>query len=133
MHVRKRRVSKVSLEAALESVEECGPQKEYGSEDTVLTGSIDRINLERVIESLSPGYRITFVLHDVEGYEHNEIAEMLSCSIGTSKSQLHEARMILRDQLNITRSEYGRRRAPHTKTKVSAPAKRHPKAVATAA
>jgi RNA polymerase sigma-70 factor, ECF subfamily len=42
------------------------------------------------------------VLHDVEGYEHNEIAEMLGCSIGNSKSQLHKARLRLRDQLNVT-------------------------------
>jgi len=57
------------------------------------------MTLERAIDGLSPGYRITFVLHDIEGYEHNEIAEMLGCSIGNSKSQLHKARMKLRDLL----------------------------------
>jgi len=41
-----------------------------------------------------------FVLHDVQGYEHNEIAQMMSCSIGNSKSQLHKARMRLRDLLH---------------------------------
>ena len=56
-------------------------------------------NLQRSIESLPPGYRIMFVLHDVEGYEHNEIAEMMGCSIGNSKSQLHKARMKLRELL----------------------------------
>jgi hypothetical protein len=49
------------------------------------------------------------VLHDVEGYEHNEIAEMLGCSVGNSKSQLHKARMKLRHQLNVTRAENSRR------------------------
>jgi RNA polymerase sigma-70 factor (ECF subfamily) len=57
------------------------------------------VTLERAIEDLPPGYRLVFVLHDVEGYEHNEIADMLSCSIGNSKSQLHKARMKLRDLL----------------------------------
>jgi RNA polymerase sigma-70 factor (ECF subfamily) len=45
------------------------------------------------------------VLHDIEGYEHNEIAEMMGCSIGNSKSQLHKARIKLRDLLKITRAE----------------------------
>ena len=71
----------------------------------MLAGSIDRVNLERAIESLPPGYRIIFVLHDVEGYEHNEIAEIMGCSIGNSKSQLHKARMKLRDILRIKRAE----------------------------
>ena len=65
----------------------------------MLAESIDRVNLERAIESLPPGYRIIFVLHDIEGYEHNEIAEMMGCSIGNSKSQLHKARMKLRELL----------------------------------
>jgi RNA polymerase sigma-70 factor (ECF subfamily) len=45
------------------------------------------------------------VLHDVEGYEHNEIASMVGCSIGNSKSQLHKARMKLRDLLKMNRAE----------------------------
>ena len=57
------------------------------------------MTLENAISSLAPGYRIIFLLHDVEGYEHNEIAEMLGCSIGNSKSQLHKARMKLRTML----------------------------------
>lgn len=54
MHVRKRRVPEVSLEETLESDEDCGPKKDYGYEDRVLTGSIDRVNLERVIKTLHP-------------------------------------------------------------------------------
>ena len=57
---------------------------------------VDRIGLENAIAQLPTGYRTVFVLHDVEGYEHEEIARILGCSAGTSKSQLHKARMKLR-------------------------------------
>ena len=57
---------------------------------------VDRISLETAIAQLPPGYRTAFVLHDVEGYEHEEIAKILGCSPGTSKSQLHKARLKLR-------------------------------------
>jgi RNA polymerase sigma-70 factor (ECF subfamily) len=57
---------------------------------------IDRIGLESAISQLPNGYRTVFVLHDVEGYEHEEIARLLGCSAGTSKSQLHKARLKLR-------------------------------------
>ena len=67
--------------------------------DLRLSGSIDRVNLQRAVEQLPPGYKAAFILHDVQGYEHNEIAEMMGCSIGNSKSQLHKARMRLRDLL----------------------------------
>jgi RNA polymerase sigma-70 factor (ECF subfamily) len=61
---------------------------------------IDSIALERAIAALPPGYRTVFVLHDVEGYEHEEVARMLGCTIGTSKSQLHKARMRIRTLLD---------------------------------
>ena len=61
---------------------------------------VDKLALEKAISELPPGYRTVFVLHDVEGYEHEEIADMLGVSIGTSKSQLHKARMKLRQLLN---------------------------------
>ncbi len=57
---------------------------------------IDRVTLERAIAKLPPGYRAAFVLHDVEGYEHEEVARMMGCAAGTSKSQLHKARAKLR-------------------------------------
>jgi RNA polymerase sigma-70 factor (ECF subfamily) len=60
---------------------------------------IDRIALDRAIEQLPPGYKSVFVLHDVEGREHSEVAKILGCSVGTSKSQLHKARMKLRGLL----------------------------------
>jgi RNA polymerase sigma-70 factor, ECF subfamily len=112
MRLRTRRLHEVSLEETLEPTEEDGPKKDFGSQDQSLAGSIDRIILKSAIESLPPGYRIIFMLHDVEGYEHWEIAEMLGCSIGNSKSQLHKARISLRHQLNVTRAENSRRRAP---------------------
>ena len=57
---------------------------------------IDRIALDEAIQQLSPGYRAVFILHDLEGYEHHQIGKMLGCAVGTSKSQLHKARMKLR-------------------------------------
>jgi RNA polymerase sigma-70 factor (ECF subfamily) len=60
---------------------------------------VDRVNLERSIEKLPPGYRTVFVLHDVQGFEHNEIAGIMGCSVGNSKSQLHKARTRLRELL----------------------------------
>jgi RNA polymerase sigma-70 factor (ECF subfamily) len=105
MRLRKKGLPQVSLEETLEPQQEGGPRKDIGTRDNVLAGSIDRINLERAIERLPPGYRMVFVLHDIEGYEHNEIAEMLGCSIGNSKSQLHKARMKLRDLLKNSRAE----------------------------
>jgi RNA polymerase sigma-70 factor, ECF subfamily len=99
MHLRKKGLPQVSLEETLEPSQEDGPRKDIGARDLTLSGSVDRVTLERAIENLPPGYRLVFVLHDVEGYEHNEIAGMLECSIGNSKSQLHKARMKLRDLL----------------------------------
>ena len=57
---------------------------------------LDRLALDEAIVKLPDGYRTVFVLHDVEGLEHGEIASLLGCSIGTSKSQLHRARMRMR-------------------------------------
>jgi len=57
---------------------------------------LDRLALDEAIVQLPHGYRMVFVLHDVEGLEHSEIASLLGCSIGTSKSQLHRARMRMR-------------------------------------
>ena len=64
---------------------------------------IDRISLDQVISQLAPGYRAVFILHDVEGYEHEQISRMLGCAVGTSKSQLHKARLKLRRLLTMGR------------------------------
>jgi RNA polymerase sigma-70 factor (ECF subfamily) len=100
MRLRKKSLAETSLEEATEPDEESGgPRRDIGGPDPLLSGSIDRVNLERAIEQLPPGYKTVFVLHDIQGYEHNEIAELMDCSIGNSKSQLHKARMRLRELL----------------------------------
>jgi RNA polymerase sigma-70 factor, ECF subfamily len=104
MQLRKKGLPVVPLEENIETEEEA-PRKEPGADDPRLAGSIDRMQLQRSIASLPPGYRMIFLLHDVEGYEHNEIAEMVGCSIGNSKSQLHKARMKLREILKTSRAE----------------------------
>ncbi len=104
MRLRKKGLPVVPLEDTPETEEEA-PKKELGAPDAVLAGSIDRLQLERAIAALPPGYRMIFVLHDVEGYEHNEIASIVGCSIGNSKSQLHKARMKLRELLKTSRAE----------------------------
>jgi len=104
MNLRRKGLPLVSLEETLETDEET-PRKELGAADLKLAGSIDRLQLQRAIEKLPPGYKTIFVLHDVEGFEHNEIAEMVGCSIGNSKSQLHKARLKLRDALKFMRAE----------------------------
>ncbi len=98
MHLRKKGVQKISLDEVDNSQAE-PVKREYGDDDRRLLGSVDRITLNNVIEELPPGYRAIFVLHDVEGYEHNEIARIMDCSVGNSKSQLHKARLKLREAL----------------------------------
>ncbi len=100
MKLRKKSGKETSLEQVTEPDEESGtPRRDFGTIDLRLSGSLDRVNLQRAVDQLPPGYKAAFILHDVQGYEHNEIAEMLGCSIGNSKSQLHKARMRLRDLL----------------------------------
>ncbi len=60
----------------------------------------DLLDLERAIAALPPGARRVFVLHDVEGYKHEEIAELLGVTTGATKAQLHRARMLLREALD---------------------------------
>jgi len=109
MHLRKKGLSVISLDEAMEPTPEEGPGRSFGAPDLSLAGSIDRLALERAIADLPAGYRLIFVLHDIEGYEHNEIAAMLDCSIGNSKSQLHKARLKLRDAMRTVPRREGRR------------------------
>lgn len=75
--------------------------------DQIVTGSsnphkmqiVDKISLDNAIAQLPDGYKKVFVLHDVEGFEHEEVARILGCSVGTSKSQLHKARLKLQKLL----------------------------------
>jgi len=103
MRLRKKNLPVVPLDDPLETEEESS-KKEPGAPDQKLAGSVDRMQIQRAVDALPPGYRTIFVLHDVEGYEHNEIADLVGCSIGNSKSQLHKARMKLRDLLKTSRA-----------------------------
>ena len=96
MHLRKRGVR---LERTTEEEGETPVQVVMGTENPRTMPIIDRIALNDAIAQLPPGYRLVFTLHDIEGHEHEEIARMLGRSVGTSKSQLHKARMRLRSLL----------------------------------
>jgi RNA polymerase sigma-70 factor, ECF subfamily len=111
MQLRKKNLPVVPIDETSEGEEEGTIRKEPGAPDSRLAGSIDRLHLQRAVDELPPGYRTIFVLHDVEGYEHNEIAEMIGCSIGNSKSQLHKARIKLRDLLRANRAEKAGKRS----------------------
>jgi len=100
MRLRRKRITKISLDAITNPGEESDTQpKEFGGPDLRLNGVIDRLTLQAAINELAPGYRAIFILHDVQGFKHNEIAEIFGCSVGNSKSQLHKARTLLRQLL----------------------------------
>ena len=66
------------------------------------TSSMDVEHIQTLIDALPEGYKMVFVLYAVEGYKHQEIAEMLNISEGTSKSQLFKARKLLKENLKLT-------------------------------
>ncbi|PYU24086.1 MAG: RNA polymerase subunit sigma-24 [Acidobacteria bacterium] len=96
MRRRVKTLNETSLEARNETEGDSFPRKEMARVDMRVSGVVDRVNLKRALSRLPRGYRQIFLLHDVLGYEHHEIAEALGCSVGNSKSQLHKARMRLR-------------------------------------
>jgi RNA polymerase sigma-70 factor (ECF subfamily) len=109
MRLRKKSPPSVSIEAAADLDDEISsPAIDIGTSDLFLEGSIDRVTLDRCIERLPAGYRAMFVLHDVQGYQHKEIAQMVGRSIGVSKSQVHKARMRLRQMLHEVQREKAR-------------------------
>jgi len=108
MHLRKKGLQVTSLDEAMEPASDQRPGRTFGAPDLMLAGTIDRLVLQRAIDELPAGYRLIFVLHEIEGYEHNEIATLLNCSIGNSKSQLHKARLKLCDALRKQRKLEGR-------------------------
>jgi RNA polymerase sigma-70 factor, ECF subfamily len=98
--LRKKSLPESSLDSDSRFEGETSPSQEsLGALDATLTSAIDRLTLELAVAQLPLGFRRVFVLHDVEGYEHTEIAQLLGVSEGTSKSQLHRARGRLRDLL----------------------------------
>ena len=99
MHFRK---SSVRRERTTEDGE--SPEPLYNLPQTPRqTPHLDRLALERAISKLAPGYRADFILHDIEGYEHSEVARICGNSIGTTKSQLHKARKKLSELLKGAR------------------------------
>ena len=107
MCFRKRRLNEVSLDEVAEARKEDGrPPVEPGTPDQHVEGLPDRLLLQAAVGRLSEGFRSALVLHDVHGYEHREIASILGWATGTSKSQLHKARLRVRE--SIHRYERGR-------------------------
>ena len=96
MHFRKKALKQVSLDHKPDMP---GERIDLAQKDGRLTGTVDRLALARAISDLPHGYRTIFLLHDVQGYGHHEIAKLLRCSVGNSKSQLHKARMRIREAL----------------------------------
>jgi RNA polymerase sigma-70 factor, ECF subfamily len=101
MHFRKKVLRQVSLD---QPTSQDAPKEQFdlSQDDGRLRGTVDRIALIRAIGELPHGYRTIFLLHDAEGYGHQEIARLLKCSIGNSKSQLHKARLKIRESLRAT-------------------------------
>jgi RNA polymerase sigma-70 factor, ECF subfamily len=100
MHMRKKGLRVMSLDQPLEEPDG-SVKREQGKLDDRLSGSVDRIALTRAMKELPAGYRTIFVLHEVKGYEHHEIAHLLHCSVGNSKSQLHKAKTRMRELLGL--------------------------------
>ena len=100
MHLRKRVLPVVSLDQLMTDIPEEHIGRSFGACDRRQTGVVDRVAIDRAVATLAPGYRHFFLLHDVHGLQHREIASMIGCSLGNSKSQLHKARRALRDALS---------------------------------
>jgi RNA polymerase sigma-70 factor (ECF subfamily) len=97
-------LSAIGLNVAREMLRRRSRREDQWSEETEVAGpaprdKVDPLDLERAIRKLPDGYRTVLLLHDVEGYRHEEIAERLGISAGTSKSQLFHARRAMRASL----------------------------------
>jgi RNA polymerase sigma-70 factor (ECF subfamily) len=117
MRFRRKRHPEISLDEPMAAGDEPATRPfEIGEPDLRVRGTLDRVMLDRAIKQLPDGYKVMFILHDIQGYAHNEIAEILGCSIGNSKSQLHKARLRMRELLTQRIRRLRRRRAaksPH--------------------
>ncbi len=122
MRLRRKKPMSTSLDQIKSDEEDGGARNEIGGPDLQLNGLFDRLKLESAIEQLPVGFKAMFILHDVHGYEHNEIAKILGCSVGNSKSQLHKARKRLRKLLQQGRHHDERNAAQATTLSRSSPA-----------
>ena len=106
MHFRKKSLCSFSLDEPCSNGPDAKPvRREFGTRDNRLVGCVDRVTLDRAIKELPNGYRTIFLLHEVEGYEHHEIGQLLGCSAGNSKSQLHKAKLRIRELLAQPQSD----------------------------
>lgn len=129
MSLRKKRRLEISLDATVDGDEQSSrPVIQLGRPDLRLNGVLDRVNLNKAIEQLPNGYKEVFLLHDVEGYEHKEVAAILGCSVGNSKSQLFKARMRLRELVRDALRSQARqeRRSPPNLSAIQHPQERIP-------
>jgi RNA polymerase sigma-70 factor, ECF subfamily len=117
MELRKKHPKEVSLDEPVQMDSSC-VQRDVGRSDLDLEGSVDRIALDRAIQELPEGCRRIFLLHEVHGYEHHEIAKLLRCSVGNSKSQLHKARLKMQELL-FPQHEFVSRRAEAKRAKAA--------------
>jgi len=101
MHLRKKRPQEIHLEDRNPAFADSDGPHEFRAGDVSMPDAIERLNLSRAIRKLPAGYKRLFLLHDVMGYEHGEIAELVGCSVGCSKSQVHKARKRLRQFLHL--------------------------------
>jgi RNA polymerase sigma-70 factor, ECF subfamily len=100
MRLRGKTLAKTSLQEVDEYGKESGVSgRELGGPDLRLEGYVDREALEKAIAQLPPRCKLMFVLYDIQGYAHGEIAKIAGCSVGNAKSQLHKARTRLRKLL----------------------------------
>jgi len=104
MHLRRKKPTEIIFEDLDRPGSDHEGPREHGFSDTSMLGAIERLNLKRAIRKLPSGYKRHFLLYDVLGYAHKEIARHLGCSTGSSKSQLHKARKRLRRLLLAERS-----------------------------
>lgn len=105
MHLRGKKREIVSLDEKLRNDDnddkDSRPFSQIPAPDLRLAGLVDRITIQGALDKLPDGYRQIFVLHDVQGFKHSEIAGILGHCVGTSKSQLHKARKRLRELLQM--------------------------------
>jgi RNA polymerase sigma-70 factor (ECF subfamily) len=107
MKLRQKGLKLISLDELLQPSDEDESPRQFGKADPHLVLTAERIGLDRVLEGLPPGYRIVFWLHDIEGYEHHEIAKILGIGVGGSKSQLHKARRRILEILDPLAAAFG--------------------------
>jgi RNA polymerase sigma-70 factor (ECF subfamily) len=96
LHMRHRKPAAAVVEDLEQYAANEDLQPKHGSGKASPSSLVDRLHLRRAISKLSPGCKQQFLLYDVLGYKHQEIAELLGCSVGSSKSQLHKARKRMR-------------------------------------